>query len=217
MAELISVLVVDDHPLVRRGIASVVIPRNGMQVVGEAADGAEAVVRARQLHPDVILMDLIMPKQSGLEAICAILAEDPAARILVLTSFDDDGRVSGAIKAGALGFLRKDASPDDLFVAIRNTAKGASYLPQEIVQKLIRDLQHPGSPASVGAGLTDRELDVLAAIAKGMSNQEIANTLYIGTTTVRTHVRNVLRKLGVANRTQAALCAVKSGLAHEYA
>ena len=217
MSEEIRVLIADDHTVVRGGLVALLEDVEGIQVIAEAGDGIEAVLKARSVKPDVILMDLMMPRMTGIEATEEIKRENPNARILVLTSFDDDGRVSGAIKAGALGFLRKDASPDDLFVAIRNTAKGASYLPQEIVQKLIRDLQHPGSPASVGAGLTDRELDVLAAIAKGMSNQEIANTLYIGTTTVRTHVRNVLRKLGVANRTQAALCAVKSGLAHEYA
>lgn len=214
MAELIRVLVVDDHPIVRRGIAGVLIPRNGMQVIGEAEDGEEAIVRARQLHPDVILMDLNMPKLGGLEAIRAIHAEDPAARILVLTSFDEDGRVSAAIKAGALGFLRKDASPDDLFDAIRYTAKGKSFLPQEIVHQLIHDLRNPVSLAEAGTELTEREQDVLSAIAKGMSNQEIADALTISTTTVRTHVRNVLHKLGVANRTQAALCAVKSGFAH---
>jgi two-component system, NarL family, response regulator LiaR len=215
MSDLIRVLVVDDHQIVRRGLATLLIARNGMQVVGEAADGEEAVVKARHLQVDVILMDLIMPRLGGLEAIRAIRAEDPTARILVLTSFDEDSRVSAAIKAGALGYLRKDASPDDLFHAIRNTAKGASYLPQEIVQKLIRDLQHTNTSMQIGVDLTEREIDVLGAIAKGMSNQEIADTLFISTTTVRTHVRNLLGKLGVANRTQAALYAVESGITNK--
>jgi len=212
MSDLIKILVVDDHQIVRRGLATLLISRNGMQVVGEAADGEEAIVKARHLNADVILMDLIMPRLGGLEAIRTIRAEDPTARILVLTSFDEDSRVSAAIKAGALGYLRKDASPDDLIHAIRNTAKGASYLPQEIVQKLIRDLQHTTTTTQIGIDLTDREIDVLAAIAKGLSNQEIADTLFISTTTVRTHVRNLLGKLGVANRTQAALYAVESGI-----
>jgi two-component system, NarL family, response regulator LiaR len=212
MAELIRILVVDDHPIVQRGLTSVLVPRNGFQVVGEAGDGEEAVIKARMLRPDVILMDMIMPRMGGLEAIRLIRAENPDAHILVLTSFDEDNRVSAAVKAGALGYLRKDSSPDDLFAAIRKTATGATYLPPEIVQKLIRDLQHPAAAPQPGNELTERELDVLAAISKGMSNQEIAEKLYISTATVRTHVRNLLSKLGVANRTQAALYAVEAGL-----
>jgi DNA-binding NarL/FixJ family response regulator len=215
VSDLISILVVDEHEIVRRGMATLLVARNAMQVIGEAADGEEAVVKAHHLKADVILMDLLMPRLDGLEAIRAILAEDATARILVLTSFDEDSRVTAVIKAGALGYLRKDASPDALFHAIRNAAKGASYLPQEIMQKLIRDLQHTNSTTQVGIDLTEREIDVLGAIAKGMSNQEIAETLFISTTTVRTHVRNLLGKLGVTNRTQAALYAVQSGIAHK--
>lgn len=212
MNELIRVLVVDDHPIVQRGLASVLTARNGFHVIGEASNGTEAVIKARSLRPDVILMDLVMPQMDGLEAIRQIRSEDPTARILVLTSFDEDSRVAAAIKTGALGYLRKDSSPDDLFMAIRKTATGTSYLPPEIVQKLIRDLQHPVTAAEPQIDLTERELDVLSAIAQGLSNQEIADALFISTATVRTHVRNLLSKLGVVNRTQAALYAVEYGL-----
>lgn len=205
MSCLIKVLIVDDHQIVRRGLASLLSARNGMQVVGEAATGEEAIVKARSLNPDVILMDLIIPGIGGIEAIRVICGEKPDARILVLTSFDEDNRVSATIEAGALGYLRKETSPDELFDAIRDVAKGASYLPQEIVQKLVRGLQEAKNNALNGNDLTEREMDVLSALAKGMSNQQIANHLMISTATVRSHVRNILSKLGVTNRTEAAL------------
>jgi DNA-binding NarL/FixJ family response regulator len=212
MNDLIKVLVVDDHLIVRRGLAAYLVARNGMQVVGEAATGEEAIVKARSLGPDVILMDLNMPGMGGLEAMRIICAQVPGARVLVLTSYDDGNRVPEAIQSGALGYLRKDTSPDELFHAIHNIAKGASYLSQEIVQKLICGLQGSKGDTQNGNHLTEREMDVLAALAKGMSNQEIADSLIISNATVRTHVRNVLEKLGVANRTEAAVYAVESGI-----
>lgn len=212
MNDLIKVFIVDDHLIVRRGLATLLIARNGMQVVGEASTGEEAIVKARHVQPDVILMDLNLPGMGGLEALRIICAEDPTARILVLTTFDEDKRVSAAIHAGALGYLRKDTSPDELFDAIRQIAKGGSYLPQEIVQKLVRDLQGPKCSIPKGSVLTEREKDILAALAKGLSNQQIADMLFIGDTTVRSHVRNILGKLGVSNRTEAAIFAVESGI-----
>jgi DNA-binding NarL/FixJ family response regulator len=183
-----------------------------MQVVGEASTAEEAILKVRCLQPDVILMDLVMPGMGGLEAIRLLRAADPTTRILVLTSYDEDSRVSAAIQAGALGYLRKDTSPDELFEAIRNTARGASYLSPEMVQKLVRDIQHSTGNNRSSSDLTEREVDVLGAIAKGMSNQEIADTLFISITTVRTHIRNLLGKLGVNSRTQAAICAIEAGI-----
>jgi DNA-binding NarL/FixJ family response regulator len=212
MSDLIRVLVVDDHLIVRRGLASLLTARNGMLVVGEAADGEEAIVKARHLQPDVILMDLMLPRIGGLAAIRIIRAENPNARILVLTAADEEEHITAVLQAGALGFLPKDIAVEDILLSIQYAAKGGIYLPQEIVQKLIRHLQAPVTTAPSPVEFTAREVDVLASIAKGMSNQEIADCLLISRTTVRTHVRNILSKLGATNRTQAALFAIEAGI-----
>ena len=213
MSQLIRVLVVDDHLVVRRGLCSLLIPRNGMEVVGEAANGVEAVEKARQLQPDVILMDLIMPGKDGIEATREIKQENPQARILVLTSFDEDAKVLAAIRAGALGYLLKDSSPDELFHAVREVSKGNLSLPPAVATKLMQDLQQPREetprPETI---LTRREMDTLIGIAQGWTNQEIADHLSISKTTVRSHVSNLLGKLGLANRTQAALYAIEMRL-----
>lgn len=212
MSDLIKILVADDHMVVRRGLSSLLIPRNGMKVVGEAGDGVEAVALAKELQPDVILMDMVMPEKDGLTAITEIKQHNPDARILVLTSFGEEGQVTKAIKAGALGFLLKDSSPDQLFQAIRNVAAGNLSLPQNLALKLMEDMQRPPQTESPESILTERELDVLKGIARGLSNHEIATELTIGVTTVRTHVSSLFSKLGLANRTQAALYAVEHGL-----
>jgi len=212
MSDLIRILVADDHLIVRRGLRSLLIPRNGMKVVGEAADGVEAVSQALELEPDVILMDMVMPNKDGVTAIKEIRQHNPEARILVLTSFGEEARVSEAIQAGALGYLLKDSSPDQLFQAIRNVAGGNLSLSQNLALKLMQELQRPPQLESPEAVLTERELDVLKGIARGLSNQEIARELSIGVTTVRTHVSSVFSKLGLANRTQAAVYAVDHGL-----
>jgi len=203
MSDLIRILIVDDHFVVRQGLAALLAPRNGMEVVGEAATGREAVDQARYLQPDVILMDMMMPEMDGPEAIALIKQENPAARILVLTSFGESKQISAAIQAGALGYLLKDSSPDDLLHAIHSVYRGNLVLPQDLALKLMQP-----QPVSVALDqLTERETDVLRLLAKGQSNQEIAATLNIGMTTVRSHVSNILMKLNVSNRTQAALVA----------
>ena len=208
MTDLIRILVADDHFVVRQGLAALLAPRNGMEVVGEAATGREAVNLARALQPDVILMDMIMPELDGPEAITLIKQENPRARILVLTSFGESKQISAAIQAGALGYLLKDSSPDDLMHAIRSVHRGNLVLPQDLALKLMQ----PQPAATAFDQLTERETDVLRLLAQGQSNQEIAVNLSISTTTVRSHVSTILMKLGVSNRTQAALIARERGL-----
>jgi DNA-binding NarL/FixJ family response regulator len=204
MDGLICILIADDHFVVRQGLGALLTPRNGMSVVGEAATGKEAVELALALRPDVILMDLFMPDMDGTAAILAIKEQDPAARILVLTSFGEREKVTAALRGGALGYLLKDSSADDLFAAIRTVCGGNLFLPQQLAADL---LVQPPAPAPTGGQLTERELDVLRLLVQGRSNPEIAQALYISATTVRSHVTNILTKLNVANRTQAALVA----------
>ena len=203
MTDLIRILIADDHFVVRQGLATLLAPRNGMEVVGEAATGREAVDLARTLQPDVILMDMLMPEMDGPEAIRLIKQENPAARILVLTSFGESKQIAAAIQAGALGYLLKDSSPDDLLHAIRSVYRGNLVLPQDLALALMQ----PRPAAAALDQLTERETDVLRLLAQGQSNQEIAGNLNISTTTVRSHVSNILMKLNVSNRTQAALAA----------
>jgi len=203
MSDLIRILIVDDHFVVRQGLAALLAPRNGMEVVGEAATGREAVDQARYLQPDVILMDMMMPEMDGPEAIALIKQENPAARILVLTSFGESKQISAAIQAGALGYLLKDSSPDDLLHAIHGVYRGNLVLPQDLAQALMQ----PRPAAAALDQLTERETDVLRLLAQGQSNQEIARNLSISATTVRSHVSTILMKLNVSNRTQAALVA----------
>jgi NarL family two-component system response regulator LiaR len=203
MSDLIRVLIADDHFVVRQGLATLLVARNGMAVVGEAATGKEAAELAHTLQPDVILMDMIMPELDGVAAITRIKAQNPAARILVLTSFGETDKVAAAIRAGALGYLLKDSSPDDLFAAIRSVYRGNLVVPQE----LAKDLMQPSTPVSTASQFTERELDVLRLLVQGKSNPEIGQALFISATTVRSHVTAILIKLNVANRTQAALVA----------
>lgn len=203
MAELIRVLVADDHFVVRQGLAALLTPRNGMEVVGEATNGREAVELAQTLQPDVILMDMIMPEVDGVAAIAQIKAQNPAARILVLTSFGEKEKVAAAIQAGALGYLLKDSSPDDLFDAIHSVYRGRLSLPQELATNLLQ----PQASVPTGSHFTSRELDVLRLLVQGRSNPEIGQALFISPTTVRSHVTSILTKLNVANRTQAAVVA----------
>ncbi len=208
----IRVLIVDDHTVLRKGLASLLsTPRFNIDVVGEAADGHEAVEKTRHLQPDVILLDLVMPRMGGLEAIREIKAESPEVRILVLTSFSEEEDIVAALRAGAEGYLIKDCSPDELIHAIRGVHLGHFSLPADMARKIMSlDLEMDQQVQKLQ--LTRRELEVLQCMAQGFSNQEIAKQLSISTNTVRSHVRNVLRKLDVSNRTQAALYAIESGL-----
>ena len=213
VTELIRVLVVDDHVTVREGLCAMLIPRNGMEVVGEAADGAEAVEKARTLNPEVILMDLNLPVKSGLEAITEILQENSEARILVLTSFSEESNISAAFDAGALGYLSKNSSAQELLHAVRGVEMGSLSVSPDVSQTLLRDMREPKLlPQPTMPDLTKREFDVLRALGHGYSNQEIAEKLNIEVTTVRSHISRVLKKLGLDSRTKAALYAVEIGL-----
>jgi DNA-binding NarL/FixJ family response regulator len=213
MEKKIRVLVVDDHTVVRKGLCSLLsAEKYGIEVVGEAADGQDAIEKARTLHPEVILLDLAMPRMGGLEAIPAIRKDDPEARILVLTSYAEDNQVIKAISSGALGYLMKDASPDELVSTIHNVYLNRMSLPPDLARKAILRSQEPESNNAASL-LTDREVDVLRCVAQGYSNKQIAAKLSVSTTTVRTHVSNLLRKLNLENRTQLALYARQNNIA----
>jgi NarL family two-component system response regulator LiaR len=212
MTEVIHILVVDDHPIVREGLRGLISGKPDMDLAGEARDGQEAVLQARALQPDVILMDLVMPGKSGLQAIQEIMGENPEARILVLTSFGEDDQVLSAVKAGALGYLLKDTSPKELLEAIRCVYRGESSLHPAVARKLILGYGQDHETRSSTSALTEREVDVLKLVARGLSNQDIAQQLHISEGTVRFHITNILGKLALENRTQAALYALREGL-----
>ena len=212
MSESIRVLIVDDHAIVREGQMALIDTEPGMEVVGEAQDGFEAIEMTDKLQPDVILMDLEMPRKGGIEAIGEIKAENPDARILVLTSYTEDEKVYSAIKAGAQGYLLKDSSPNEILAAIRQVHQGETSMRPSIAEKLMRELQRSSNLKPTVDPLTEREVEILKLVAQGLPNQEIAEQLVISERTVRTHVTNILSKLHLANRTQAALYALREGL-----
>lgn len=218
----IRVLLVDDHAMVRRGMRDFLDLHDDIEVVGEAADGAEAVERATELRPDIVVMDLMMPVLDGIDATGRIKATLPEVEIIALTSFIEEERVVAAIEAGASGFLLKDAEADELAAAIRAAAAGEVHLDPAIAGIVARRMRAgarasgaaSGEPGGLGA-LTARERDVLARVARGLANRQIAEELGITERTARTHVSNILAKLGLASRTQAALLAVQHGLDRE--
>ena len=211
--ETIRILLADDHPIVREGLRALIATEPGMLVVGEAQDGGEALFKARSLQPDVILLDLVMPRKNGLAAISEITHDLPGARILVLTSFAEDEYVFPALKAGAMGYLLKDASPQELLEAIRAVYRGESSLHPAIARKVLREFTRPADPPARAARLSEREGEILLLVAQGLSNRAIAEQLVVSERTVRSHVSNILQKLHLHSRTQAALYALKEGWA----
>lgn len=222
LSEPIRILLVDDHAIVRKGLRALLTEIDDVEVVGEAADGEQAIAQAAALQPDVILMDIVMPNMDGIEATQQITRRQPEARVLALTSFASDDKLFPAIKAGALGYLLKDSDPEDLLQAIRQVHRGEPSLHPRIARKLLHELGRPlprerplpqerPSPPTPDP-LTEREVEVLRSVAKGLSNQQIAANLSIAEVTVRTHVSHILDKLHLANRVQATLYALREGL-----
>ncbi|MGB0388078.1 MAG: response regulator [Ardenticatenaceae bacterium] len=211
----IRILIADDHAIVREGMKTLIALKKNMTVVGEAVDGVQAVEQARLLQPDVILLDLVMPRQDGLVALRAITRENPKSRILVLTSFGEDEQVWSAINGGALGYLLKESSPQRLMQAIEDVYRGESSLHPKIARKLMGQFQQlpQETPATK---LTKREVEVLKLVAEGLSNEQIGELLSVSKGTVGKHISNILEKLHLANRTQAALYALRQGLVSLY-
>lgn len=222
---VIQVFVADDHAIVRDGIRSLLATETEIEFVGEAENGADAVFMVQDISPDVILMDLVMPEMDGIEAIRQIIAQNPEARILVLTSFTADDKVFPAIKAGAMGYLLKDTGSEELMRAIHQVYRGEPSLHPKIARMLLREIStpqsipdkdpkpHPPKQPTTVDPLTEREMEVLKMVASGWSNREIADRLIVADGTVRTHVSNILNKLHLASRTQATLYALREGLA----
>lgn len=204
----VRVLLVDDHAVVRQGLRMFLSLDPELEIAGEAANGAEALQVAHRLKPDVILMDLLMPVMDGIAAITRLRQELPDTEIIALTSVLEDEKVISAVRAGAIGYLLKDTQADDLCRAVKAAAAGQVQLSPQAAARLIREVKAPDNPET----LTERETDVLRLLAQGHTNKEIAQRLVIGEKTVKTHVSNVLAKLGVPSRTQAALYAVRIGL-----
>jgi NarL family two-component system response regulator LiaR len=207
-SEKIAVVLVDDHAIVRQGLRTYLELQPDIEVVGEASDGREAVGVVRDTLPDIVLMDLVMPNSDGVEATRAITGMAPSTRVIVLTSFSEDEKVFASIKAGAQGYLMKDVLPQDLVKAIRTVYKGEAQLDPEIARKLMHEFTNP-QPTTPRHDLTERELEVLRLIAHGKTNKDISEDLVLSEKTVKTHVSNILQKLHLSDRTQAAVYALR--------
>ena len=202
----IRVLVVDDHPVVRAGLVGLLAGEADLEVVGEASDGGEAVTQAEALRPDVVLMDLRMPGTDGVTATGRVVAGPSGARVVVLTTYETDADILRAVEAGATGYLLKDSRREDLVEAIRGAARGETVLAPSVARRLVSQVRHPAER------LTPREVEVLAAVARGLSNAQIGADLYIGEATVKTHLLRVFAKLGVDDRTRAVTVALERGI-----
>lgn len=218
--EGIRVLLVDDHPLFRRGVIAVLAGQEKMQVAGEASDGLEAIQKAKELNPDVVLMDLMMPNYSGLEATAALQTEMPQANILILSVSDREADLFAAIKAGAKGYILKNAEPEELIQAIIHIAKGGVIVSPLMATKLLSEFKNfraevKTESAHEDAVLSPREEEVLQLVSRGATNKEIALSLFISENTVKTHLSNIMDKLHLANRSQAAAYAIKAGLGRQ--
>jgi DNA-binding NarL/FixJ family response regulator len=212
VADQIRVLLADDHPVVHQGLRAFLESRDGIAVVGEASDGAQAVAMAARLRPDVVVMDLVMPGMDGVTATSRIAASESAPRVLVLTSFAAEEQVVPAVRAGAAGYLLKDAEPGAVEDAVRRVAAGESLLHPQAVARLMAEVATDAPARPSRTSLTPREVEVLRLLAGGLSNRQLARKLVISEKTVKTHVSSILSKLGLADRTQAALYAVREGL-----
>ncbi len=208
----IRVLIVDDHAMVRKGMIALMAAYDDIQVIGEAANGAKAVELAGQLQPDMILMDLSMPVMDGIEAIKQIIAQRPEQPIIVLTSYTGDDKLFPAIKAGALGYLVKDAQPEELIESIRNVYAGEPSLDPAVAWRILRGMSGSEPAKRTTDDLSDREIEVLRLLSKGKTDQEIARELVLTDVTIRTHISRILSKLGLKNRVQAALYGIRTGL-----
>lgn len=211
MGDDVRVLIADDHAVLRLGLRALIATEPGLLVVGEAASGAEAVEQARLLQPDVLLLDLVMPGTDGLYALEGLGRLPAPPRILVFTSFAEDDKLFPAIRAGAQGYLLKETDPREVLVAIRDIAQGGAALHPAVARRVLREMSRPPQPLLSEEPLTEREIEVLTLLARGCSNQEIAERLTVRERTVRSHVSSILAKLHLANRTQAALYALRSG------
>jgi two-component system, NarL family, response regulator LiaR len=208
----IRVLIVDDHTIVRKGIEALLAEQSDIQVVGEAANGLDAIILSQQLEPDVVLMDLLMPKLDGIDATRQITTKQPETRVLVLTSFVGDDKIYPAIKAGAVGYLLKDSEPAELIRSIYRVYRGEPSLDPIIARKMMKEIMDQPTAKPTPEPLTAREVEVLQLLAKGLSNDEIAAKLVISEVTVRTHISHLLAKLHMANRVQATLYALREGI-----
>jgi two-component system, NarL family, response regulator LiaR len=212
VSEKISVLIADDHGIVRQGLRDYIALQEDMEVVADASNGELAVIKVRELAPHIVLMDLVMPGTDGIEATRQIRAISPMTRVIILTSFAEEEQVFEAIKAGASGYLMKDIKPEELAKAIRGVQAGEPMLHPEIARLMMREMRRDNNEQRLHDQLTEREMEVLRCIARGLSNKEIANELVISEKTVKTHVSNLLQKLHLADRTQAAIYAMQKKL-----
>ncbi len=214
-SDLLRVLIVDDQPLLRKGFSMILSNEADIEVVGEAANGQQAIDQVKSRRPHVVLMDISMPQMDGIAATKSITSQEKSPAILVLTTFDSQEHVFQSLQAGASGFLLKDAPPDDLIKAIRLVAAGEALLAPSVTKSLLDTFASLNQKTSVAPGiedLTDREREVLLLMAKGLSNSELAEQLFLGETTIKTHVSSILRKVGARDRVQAVIAAYESGL-----